>query len=304
MITYFKRTKKGQKLETLKEYSKDCWIKVIDPNEDEIKFLVDEFKLEKENIVDGLDVYENSRIESDEGIVYSYLRVPRYSGQESTSSFLFVFAKNCIITIAKEELGMFDKLTGSSGFFTNKRTKTFLQILSYISRSYNKNVLKILKEVKKDKRNILRLNNKDILDLVLQEDILNDYLSSFSPLIDLCKNIIKIRVMKFDEDETEFIEDLIIDLDQTLNTCNSALKTISNMRDYYSTTLNHNLNKNITILTVFTIFLAIPTLLAGIYGMNIKLPFQGNSGLFWILSGIIVLIWIISLTIFKKTKVF
>ena len=160
-----------------------------------------------------------------------------------------------------------------------------------------------LKEVKRDRRNIRKLREKDIFDLVLQEDFLNDYLSSFSPLIDMYKKILKIRSLKFKEDEKEFIEDLVIDLDQTFNTCKTSLKTITNMRDYYSTTLTNNLNRTITVLTVFTIFLTIPTVLSSIYGMNISLPFQNNPLIFLLLSGITILIWIIAFIGFKKWKI-
>ena len=115
--------------------------------------------------------------------------------------------------------------------------------------------------------------------------------------------MLKLKCVKFKEDEKEFIEDLIIDLNQTLNSCKSALKSISNMRDYYSTTLSNNLNKIITVLTVFTILLTVPAVLSGIYGMNIKLPAQDIAGIFWLLMGIVILIWAIVLIIFRKIRI-
>jgi len=169
---------------------------------------------------------------------------------------------------------------------------------------FSLSVRKILKEVKGDKRNIKKLNEKDILDLVLQEDMLNDYLFSFSPLIDMYNRILKFKDLKFKEDEREFIEDLVVDLNQTFNTCKSALKTISNMRNYYSTTLTNNLNRVITILTVFTIFLTIPAVISSVYGMNIPLPFQGIPNIFIFLVGATILIWAIIFFVFKKKKVF
>ena len=75
------------------------------------------------------------------------------------------------------------------------------------------------------------------------------------------------------------------------------------MRDYYSTTLTNNLNRTITVLTVFTIFLTIPTLISSIYGMNITLPLQDNPGIFILLTGIVILIWAIVFIGFKKWKV-
>lgn len=198
---------------------------------------------------------------------------------------------------------IFERLVSSKYFFTNKNSRSVLQSLFYVFRAFNLSVRKILKEVKREKRNLLKLSEKDILDLVLQEDILNDYLSSFTPLIDMYSKILKIKGLKFKVDEKEFIEDLVIDLNQTFNTCKAALKTISNMRDYYSTTMTNNLNRVITILTVFTIFLTIPTVISSIYGMNIALPLQNMPGIFLLLIGITILIWLIAFIGFKKKKV-
>lgn len=300
MIEYYKRVVKEEEFKNLKSCSDGCWVRVVDPDRKEIKFLVEKFGLDRDNIMDGLDVNETPRIEDEGKFVYVFLRLPRYRKDISTSSFLLVLAKNNIITISNDNLGMFDKLTISDNFLTDRSTWCLLQILSYISKSFNLKVLKIMKEVKKDKRNILKLNNKDILDLVLQEDILNDYLSSFSPLIDIHNKMLKTKVIKFREDEKDIIEDLIVDLNQTLHTCIMALKSISNMRDYYSTMISNKMNTTLSILTIFTIFLTVPAVFSSIYGMNINLPAQNNPFIFWILSGMIMFIWMIAFFFLKN----
>jgi len=115
--------------------------------------------------------------------------------------------------------------------------------------------------------------------------------------------MLRLKSVKFKEEEKEFIEDLIVDLNQTLTSCKIALKSITNMRDYYSTTLSSNLNKILKVLTIFTVFLTIPTVFASIYGMNVNLPYQNLKSIFWILGGIVVLIWGIALVVFRKAKI-
>jgi len=304
MIEYFKRVNRGIQIQKQRDYSKDCWIKVVNPDEKEIDFLVEKFNLEKDLIIDGLDVYEIPRIEEENKKAYFFITVPTSKVEnEYTSSFLIIISKDLFITISKNDLEIFNKISNAKNFLTNKRMRGLLQILLFLSNDYNSRIRAILKEVKKDRKKIRNLNKQDILNLVLQEDILNDYLSSFSPLINMHSMMLRLHAIKFKESEKEFIEDLIVDLNQTLNSCKSALKSITNMRDYYSTTLSHSLNKIITILTVFTILLTIPTVLSGIYGMNIKLPFQNHTGIFEILIGIIILIWAIILIVFKKSKI-
>ncbi len=304
MIDYYEKLIRKGEIQKLRDYSADCWIEVINPSKEEIEFLVDKFKLEKDLILDGLDIYEMPRIEEENSKAYIYLTIPTSKIQnEYTSSFLIIISKNVFITISKFELEIFDKLKGIKNFLTNKKTLSFLQILLFLSNNYNQDIRKILREVKKDRRNIRNLKEKDILDLVLREDILNDYLASFSPLIYMHAMMIKLKAIRFKENEKEFIEDLIVDLNQTLASCKAALKTITNMRDYYQTTLSNNLNKILKVLTIFTVLMTIPAVLSGIYGMNIVLPFQGMSGIFWMLIGIVVLIWAIVIIIFKKSRI-
>lgn len=304
MIEYYKKTQRKLDLQKLKEYSKDCWVNVVNPDEKEIDFLVEKFNLEKDMILDGLDIYEVPRIDEEERKTYVYLTIPTSKiTNEYTSSFLIILSKNIFITISKSDLEIIDKIKTTKNFLTNKKTRSLLQILLFLSNSFSIKIRNILKEVKKDRRNIRNLEDKDILDLVTQEDILNDYLASFSPLIHMHAMMLKLKSVKFIEDEKEVIEDLIVDLNQTLLSCKTTLKTITNMRDYYQTTLSNNLNKILKILTIFTVFLTIPTVIGGLYGMNVKLPGQNLGGVFWVLSGIVLIIWGIIFTIFKKNRI-
>ena len=50
--------------------------------------------------------------------------------------------------------------------------------------------------------------------------------------------------------------------------------------------INNNLNNVMKYLTAATILLAVPTLIASIYGMNIPLPFQQHGNAFAIVMGI------------------
>ena len=305
MIEYYKRLNKGEKLKKVKSFSVGCWINIIDPSNDEVKFLVEKFKLEEDLIYDGLDIYEVPRIEEENKKSYFFISFPTSMiKNDYVSSFLIILSKNYFMTISKFKLEIFEKFSDSKkNLLTNKITTTLLKIFFFLSNSYNDKIRGILKNVKQNRNRIKRLKEKDVLDLVLQEEILNDYLSNLSSLDPLYRALFKLRLIKFEENEKEFIEDLLIDLNQTINSCKITLKTIKNMRDYYQTTLSNNLNKILSVLTIFTVFLTIPAVLSGIYGMNIQLPFQNINGIFWILIGFIFCIWTIAVVFLKKLKI-
>ena len=91
-------------------------------------------------------------------------------------------------------------------------------------------------------------------------------------------------------------------MNETLNLCKQTLLVLSNMRVYYSTKISHDLNKTVTLLTMATIFLSVPTLIAAIYGMNIKLPYQDSSYIFASLMVLMFLVIGSFLIILRKTR--
>lgn len=300
MISYYKNLRGQKKVKEVKTGERNTWIKVISPSEEEIKFLEDKFKLDDPLIQDALDSHELPRIEKEGQNIYIYLRIPRSEiTDEPTLTLSIIITPSNIITISTKNIKLYD-------FLEEQKTKIvdpeefIVTTLRYIFRKYNDNVRKILKEVKKDRRNLSRLKNKDLLDLVLQEDVLNEYIASLHPMISMYDRILKLNVIRLGREEKEEIEDLIIDLTQTFDTCKLVKKTISNMRDYYSTMVSSRINDSITILTIFTIFLTIPAVLSSIYGMNISLPLQNNGSIFWILAGGVVVIWAVLFKFFKR----
>ncbi len=309
MIKILRRIDKKEKVKKIDSIVDNCWIRCINPTPEEIESLSRKFKLRSDLILDGLDVYENPRVEQEKGNVYIFLRTPIATNptqlkldQDSSESFLLILTKKNTITIGKTELSILNMLEGSKNLFTNNRSLITLLILSYISKMFSNSIREIMKTVKKDKANISHYNEKDLFRLVVKEDTINDYLSSFSPLIDINKQIIGIKELRFTENEKELIKDLAIDLNQTLNTSKGALKNISNMRDYYTATLTNRLNKTITLLTFFTVFLTIPTIVFSMYGMNVSLPSQYDDHILEIIFGGIILSWGILYIFLKKLR--
>lgn len=304
MIEYFQKLKSNI-LDKQDSYSKGCWINVVNPTEEEIGVLVGKFKIARENLEDGLDIHESPRLEVEDDKKYIYLTAPteRFE-QEYDSSFLVVIHNDYFMTISKSKLEILNKLLvnkKTTKYFSNNRN--LLQILYMISRSFEQSVSRIIRETKKNKKDLSNFSPKDLGKLIENEDRINHYLSSFGSIIQTYNRILRDRSIRFSVKDKEVVEDLIIDLNETLVLCRQTLKSTSNMRDYYNAKLSNDLNKTVMALTVFTIFLSIPTMIASIYGMNVNLPMQSSSNILFILSGLTVGIWALMFFILKKIRV-
>lgn len=303
MIEYY--IKRKGKFSKTKSYVEGCWVNIENPLEKEIKFILKKFKLNKNNFMDGLDIHEIPRFEIEDKKAYIFLNAPTEKiFSEYDSSFLIIYSKKLFMTVSRYPLEIIKKITLAKEKSEEiSFSRQLLKILFLISRMFELSVRNINRKIKKNKKDLNNLNNKDIANLIQEEDRLNAYISSFGAIIQTYNRILRDkRISLFKKDE-EIIEDLIIDLNETLTLCKTTLKSISNMRDYYSTKLSNDLNKKVTLLTIFTIFLTIPTLISGIYGMNIILPMQNSPNILIILGGLILGIWILMFFILKTFKI-
>ena len=78
--------------------------------------------------------------------------------------------------------------------------------------------------------------------------------------------------IKADEDLTDFLEDLIIDNSQALDTAKVYTDILGGTMDAYASIISNNLNIVMKRLTTITIVLMVPTLIASYFGMNVKIP--------------------------------
>jgi len=87
-------------------------------------------------------------------------------------------------------------------------------------------------------------------------------------------DLLKIRDLEYHDD---LFEDLLIDNSQALEMSNVYTNILGGTMEAYASIVSNNLNVFIQRLTIITIILMVPTLVASFYGMNLDhLPFQDS----------------------------
>lgn len=305
MIEYYFKKKTKDEIEKISEFKKGSWINVVNPTNEEVEYLIKEFDIPESSLIDGLDIHESPRFDFEDKKAYIYLTAPTNKiKHEHDSSFLVVYAPSFFMTVSKYSLEIFEKILNSRVQFEKfDNSRNIVKILFVLSRMFEKSVHKIIKDTKANKADLSKLRNSDIETLIGHEDKLNNYIVSFGSIMQTYQRVLRDKSIVLIKKDEEIIEDLIIDLDETLNLCKQTLKTISNMRTYYSTKVSNDLNKTVTALTLVTIFISIPTLISSIYGMNIPLPMQNSSSILYILGGIAISICGLFAFLLKKSKI-
>ena len=91
---------------------------------------------------------------------------------------------------------------------------------------------------------------------------------------------------------------------QVVNSARSILKTIQNIRSSIEAIMTSRLNNSLRMLTIVTILLTVPMVIASLFGMNVPLPFQDEPLAFvGILGGSLLVVSLVVL-FFKKNDWF
>jgi magnesium transporter len=282
MIKYYYKSLRSQQVKELDDYQRGCWVYVEAPNDAEIKQLVKKFDLEHGLIEDALDIDEMPRLERDGDNSYIYVRFAYKNDEEElvTVPLLFVFGKDILITVSMVPMPSFDIfLKGKIEFATTQRAKLVLQLLQQIGENYETFISRTSKQIKLIRSRLRghEISTQDFIDFVMIEDELNEFLSSLMPTNATLRRLLLGRYMPLFDEDQDIVEDLLLNNEQSIEACNSNLKSIDNIREAYSSISSHNLNYTMKVLTVATVIIALPNLFYGMYGMNVPLPFQHRT---------------------------
>ncbi len=108
-------------------------------------------------------------------------------------------------------------------------------------------------------------------------------------------------------DDTDLLDDVIVENRQAIEMTTIYRDIINGTRELMSSVLDNRLNNVMKILTIVTLVMGIPTLISGIYGMNVSskwMPLADTPHGFSIICLLIVFICMIAMFLLKKRKCF
>lgn len=284
MIAYYKS--KHHMIEERVRLAGSDWVRLERPSDEDLQTL-DGLGIDADIIADALDPHEVPRIDYDDGWTYFITRVPDVGDNfnDYTTPILFALGRGETVTLSRDLLGrLWQPFIERTRVDTGDQTQLFLSMIEMILQSYQTRVSAINRQMRAATSDIVKLNPRDIATFVEYERKLNDYLDALIPTNTALEKTLskKFKLINLKEDDQEMVEDLSVDIEQVIARCKSLLRTITNLRDSYRAVMDTKLNETIRLLTVITLALTIPTMLAGILGMNVDFPFNSHSIIvFW-----------------------
>ncbi len=283
MLQFLRSNTYESALEQTDMLSGGSWVRCERPNEAELATL-HEIGLDEDIIADALDPHEVPRVEVEDGWAYFITRLPDTDDDfnDFTTPILFALHRKYVVTVSRDSLGrLWQPFIDKSNASTNEQTKLFVLMIDAVANQYSRRVATINRQMRAATSDVVNLGSKDIATLAEYERKLNDYLDALIPTTSALQKMLSGKIITLPEDDRDLVEDVLIDIEQVSSRCKSLLRTITNVRDSYRAVMDTRLNETIRLLTVITLALTIPTMLAGLYGMNVPLPLSDSPLAFW-----------------------
>lgn len=241
---------------------------------------------------DPLDRDTRSRYEREEDALLIIINSPVLNEETGENESYYytepiglILIDDKIITISSEENPIIEH-------FLENKVKNFdpEDSVLFVLQIFYRNVMSFLDSIKKLnlRRNLIEQElynssrNKELQQLLKIEKSLVYFVNSISAN-DLLKMKMKrtdVLGIKDNEKMSDLFEDIIIDSGQALDMSNLHTNILGGTMETYSSIVSNNMNIFINRLTIITIVLMVPTLIASLYGMNVPLPGEDWPGMF------------------------
>ena len=295
--------------EETKEYKKGNWINMVSPSDEEIKTVCENIGIQEDFIRYALDSEEKARIdiEEDDHTILFIIDTPIIeieSGAKvySTMPIGIIFVRDdYIITVSLNENPIIEDLVERKIKYivTFKKSRMLLQIFYSNSEMF----LYLLKKLNKETEiaeNVLKnsMKNKELLKLLSLEKGLVYFTTSLKSNEVVMEKTMRGNLIKLYDEDEDILEDAIIENKQAIEMANIYRDILTGTMDAYASIISNNLNGVMKYLTSITIILAIPTMIASYWGMNVPVPLQENPFGFIaivcgsILIGVIATLWL------------
>ncbi|WP_290140261.1 magnesium transporter CorA family protein [uncultured Dubosiella sp.] len=321
MLEFYKTNEQGVTAK-IESPEPGCWVSAIAPTYEERNYLIEKIGVLPEFVKSSLDEEESAHIDYDDDVdqtlvIFDYPNMNEEEDpinrpqkeKELTLQYMtlplgVVILKGYIVTISLYENNNVNDLASGrvKGLDTKLKTRFLLLLLLRISQRYLIYLRQIDRLSSRTEKKLYQTpDNKELIDMLgLEKSLVYFSTSLKSDELTLSK-IMRGRQIKLYEDDEDLLEDVMIEIKQAVEMCSIYSGILSSTMDTFANVISNNLNFIMQILTVITIVMAIPNMIFGFYGMNVKdllFPFA------WFPLLLAVIACVCAIFIFKKKDMF
>ncbi|HEX7847616.1 MAG TPA: magnesium transporter CorA family protein [Chitinophagaceae bacterium] len=312
MIQYFKNI--NHQTVQIDRAEDGTWVNVLPPlKQEEFSELSSQLDIPIDFLTDSLDIDEKSRFEEEDNVRLIVIKTPTENNSFNDSDAYYITIPICIILTHNQIVTV--------NSFENTAIKKFLN--TFQNRSPDKRnmmVLKIFEKVVQNfmehlkeinqRRNVFEQKlyvaskNEHLLELMRIQKSLVYFVTALRSNEMLMMKLERTNFLGLNEEEKEFLNDLVVDNSQALEMANIYTNILSSTLDAFASIIANNQNEVLKRLAVITIVLSFPVLIASIFGMNVPSGFEHSSYAFYIVVFLSLIIALMIGWFFFRKKIF
>jgi magnesium transporter len=293
---------------------KNIWVNLVPPfKEEEFLELSESLEIPIEFLRDSLDIDERPRFELEDNVRFIVIKTPTENNSFNDSDAFYITIPICIIlthdqivTVNSFDNGAIKKFLHTfEKRHPDKRNMMVLKIFEKVVQTF----MEYLKEMNQ-RRNAYEQKlydsnqNQELLNLMRIQKSLVYFVTALRSNELLMLKLERTNFLGLNEEEREFLNDVIVDTSQALEMANVYTNILSSTLDAFASIISNNLNNVMKRLTSITIILSLPALVTSIYGMNVDIPYSHTPHAFYIPVILSLLVSIVIAWYFMKKKWF
>lgn len=290
------------------------WINVLPPlKQEEFSELSQQLDIPIDFLTDSLDIDERSRFEKEGTVRLIVIKTPTENNSFNESDAYYITIPICIIlthnhtvTVNSFENTAIKKFLNT---FRNRDSDKRNMIVLKVFEKIVQNFMDHLKEINQ-RRNVYEQKlydasrNEHLLELMRIQKSLTYFVTALRSNELLFLKLERTNFLGLNEDEKEFLADLIVDNSQALEMANIYANILSSTLDAFASIIANNQNEVLKRLAVITIVLTFPVLISSIFGMNVRSGFEHSPYAFYIVVFLSLIIALAIGWLFLRKKIF
>jgi len=262
-----------------------CWADCTAPSEEELKEISENTNITLDELNEALDQEERPKVSDLENYSLIIVRTPWNENGEISTLPIAIFVsktKNNVITLTLQETRAIKRIKEllkinkvelhekGVGFFTYTLIDEILSEYFTIIDHIEETIDEIEEEV------VQKPGKKTIENIFAVKKTLIFFHRALTANREVISSIEKEYITQIDKKNIKRFRNLYNDAIQLIDTETTYRDILTGTLDIYLSSISNNLNQVVKTLTVMTSFILMPTLIAGIYGMNFDTSSQFN----------------------------
>ena len=315
MLSIYKTSTDGR-IELVPDIGHNTWLHLVTPTDTELNKISETLNVPLDILMEPLDASEQPYIlrRGDIVLIVIHVPIPQAEGDALVDRPPYrmlplgiLHLRDHLITIVREDHPLFHAFFSGriSSFATHMKTRITLKIISATSQAYLTTVSRLERMIAQTEEELARTyRNPELYKLMNINETLLYMRMSLKQMIFVLRKIMNGGTIKLYDDDVEVLEDAMIELEQAHDAASVHQSTLNSVMDAYGNVIQINVNGILKLLTALTVIVAVPTLIASMFSMNVPLYIEDHPHGFELIMAVIMAVTGVFTYVFYRLRYF